>query len=244
MYQNKTIVLTGGTKGIGLELCKLLYPSNKLLVIASNENNLNLLKNAFPNIVTLQCDLSQRKDIEHCVDQLESLESIDMLINNAAVQYYPDFLSDDFEFEGIRREISINFTAVCELTYLLLPKLVASKKAPLILNISSGLALAPKKSSAVYCATKAAITSFTRSLRYQLRGHGVDVYQAFPPLTNTQMTKKRLTQTQLSSPSDVALKILKGLESRHMDIYIGSINALRLIAWVAPWLARKIMSKN
>lgn len=243
-FQNKTIVLTGGTRGIGLELCKLLALNNSVIVVSSNETNLAELKHSYPNLRTIVCDLSIRKDIERCIDQLDDLSHIDLLINNAAVQYYPEFLNDDFEFEGIRKEISINFTSVCELTYLLLPKLLASNKGANILNMSSGLALAPKKSSAIYCATKAAISSFTRSLRYQLKSYRIKVHQAFPPLTKTQMTGMRSNQDSLEAPSRVASEILAALERGTEDIYIGKIKVLRVLLWLLPSVARKLMSQS
>ena len=165
-------------------------------------------------------------------------DRIDLLVNNAAIQYTPRFVDDDFEFATIEREISVNFTAVCALTALLLPALNHGGEAAIV-NVNSGLGLVPKTSSAVYCATKAAVNVFSQSLRYQLENTDVQVLQAFVPLVDTAMTKGR--GAHKLSPADAAHAVLRGVERGIEDNDIGKIRLLRSLLRFAPGIARRIM---
>ena len=133
----------------------------------------------------------------------------------------------------------MNFTAVCSLSYLLLPMLLRANQRAVIANISSGLALAPKTNSAVYCATKAAMDAFSRSLSYQLEGSNVMMMQAFLPLVDTPMTQGRGSGKM--SAAQAAMEILRGIEQGDRIRDIGKVKLLRLLLAVAPSLARRIM---
>ncbi|MCF6319116.1 MAG: SDR family NAD(P)-dependent oxidoreductase, partial [Proteobacteria bacterium] len=189
--EDKIIVITGGTSGIGYEVTKLLHNKNKLIVISKNLDKLDRLSKELKGIVTYQADLSNPEEVEVVANAiLDNFSSIDVLINNAAVQYTPTFLDDQFDYNNISKEININFTSICCLTYKLLPLLFQSAET-IILNVNSGLALAPKTTSAIYCATKGALNIFTQSLRYQLEETNVSVQQVFLDLVDTDMTKGR-----------------------------------------------------
>ncbi len=238
----KTIVITGGTSGIGYEIVRQLHESNTLIVIARNAEKLSHLKKTFPAIQTCPADLSKRTDIEAAANNiLKQHKAIDVLINNAAVQYTPTFLSDDFSYESIAQEITLNFTAVCSLCYLLLPALRHEKPAAIV-NVSSGLALMPKTTSAVYCATKGAINIFSQSLRYQLEDTNINVLQAILPLVDTPMTEGR--GAGKITAEKAAKQIIHGIKHNIEDHDIGKVKLLRLLMRLAPNVARNIMKKN
>jgi short-subunit dehydrogenase involved in D-alanine esterification of teichoic acids len=163
-----------------------------------------------------------------------------VLINNAGVQNTPTFLDEDFQHETISREVAINFTSICSLTYLLLPALLHRDKA-VILNVNSGLALAPKTSSAVYCATKGALNIFTQSLRYQLEQTNISVQQVFLELVDTPMTKGRGSNKMTAK--DGAKKIIDGIRRDIPDYDIGKVKLLRLLLRLAPLMVHNIMKK-
>lgn len=237
--KNKNIVITGGTSGIGYELVKRLSANNLVLVIGRDQSKLNALADAMPNVCTVTADLSQRDDVRRAAEAIDSsFDSIDLLINNAAVQFTPRLSDPDFDVDSIRFEIGVNLTAVCELTALLLPKILASAPST-ILNINSGLALAPKTESAVYCATKSALDSFTRSLRYQVEDAGVTVLQGFLPLVDTPMTEGR--GSKKVSAEIAANELIEGIRKRILDHDIGRSKLLRLLMRVSPRVARRIM---
>lgn len=237
----KRIVITGGTSGIGYEMVKTLYPDNEIIVISRSANKLDKLAQEFKGIITYQADLSKLKELEMVASAIaERFESIGLLINNAAVQYTPTFTDESFDYESISQEITLNFTSICSLTYLLLPVLKHQDEA-IILNINSGLALAPKTSSAIYCATKGALNIFSQSLRYQLENTNISVQQAFLELVETAMTTGR-GENKMSS-EEAAKLIIQGVERGILDHDIGKVKLLRLLLRLAPSIAQKIMKK-
>ena len=160
------------------------------------------------------------------------------LINNAAVQYTPTFIDSNFKFESINDEITTNLTALCSLCYLLLPMLNRQHSA-VILNVNSGLALVPKTTSDIYCATKGALNIFSHSLRHQLKNTPVQVLQAFLPLVDTPMTEGRGKSKM--TIEKVSTEIIKGIENTILDHDIGKVKFLRLLNRLLPSLAQKIM---
>lgn len=238
--RNKTILVTGGTSGIGYQLVKSLCTTNNVLVIARPGQRLAALQQGFASIEVFPADLSDPAGYRGLVRQILTKHSqIDLLINNAAVQNTPTFLSTEFDFAALESEVHLNFTSVCALSYLLLPALMATKGEAAILNINSGLGLAPKAQSAVYCATKGAMHIFSQALDYQLVDTQVTVMQAFLPLVDTPMTEGR-GRGKLSSAA-AAAAILAGLEQGRKNTYVGKARWLRWLLLFVPPLARRMM---
>ena len=241
IIKNKRIVITGGTSGVGYELVKQLHTDNEIIVISRNNKKLRKLTQEFDRVVCYQADLSKPGEIETIANTIvDKYDSIDIMINNAAIQFTPTFLDDDFSYESISQEITLNFTSICNMSYLFLPLLLHNNKA-IILNINSGLALAPKTSSAIYCATKGALNIFSQSLRYQLESTNISVQQAFLELVDTAMTvgrgKNKMSAEQASKT------IIRGMERNLLDHDIGKVKLLRFLLRLVPPLAKKIMKK-
>ena len=236
---NKRIIITGGASGIGLELVRQLYEDNELVVLARPSGDLDRLRNALPKIAVFEADLARGDQVTACIEKIAGrYDHIDGLINNAAVQHTPRFLDADFSYESIASEVTVNLISPCQLCAGLLPALQRAPEA-FILSINSGLALVPKTSSAVYCATKGGLNIFSQSLANQLENTDIKVMQAFPPLVDTQMTRGR--GSGKLRPDDAARRIIQGIERGKTPIDIGKIKLLRQIARFAPPLARKIM---
>ncbi|NOY85650.1 MAG: SDR family NAD(P)-dependent oxidoreductase [Nitrospirae bacterium] len=234
------IVITGGTSGIGREIVDQLVGDNQLIVMGRSVLKLADLKHLYPGIRTYVCDLSDLADVKRAGEQiLKNHTQIDVLMNNAAVQYTPRFLDDDFRFEKIEYEITVNFTAICVLIALLLPGLRHKGHRAIILNVSSVLGMVPKTNSAVYCASKGALNILSQSLRYQFEQTDIRVLQAVLPLVETPMTAGR-GKGKISAAS-AASSILSGLEKEVSDHFIGMAKYLRLIHYIFPPLARKIL---
>ncbi len=238
----KYIVITGGASGIGLELVKQLNDENEISIIARSSSGLDKLRQDYGGINVIEADLADLKSVENAAESLVGTgKNVDILINNAAVQYTPHFLDDDFRFETIKREIDVNFTSVCTLIYLLLPNLMKSDPS-IILNVNSGLAISPKASSAVYCATKGSLDIFSQSLQHQLEDTNIDVKQVFLPLVDTEMTKGR-GKGKLSAER-AAAEIIKGLLSSRSVTDVGKVKLLRVIHRLSPGLAAKMMKAS
>lgn len=235
----KHIVITGAASGLGLELLKQLQHENEISIIARPSTGLENLRRSFPGVHVYEADLADLATVERAADLLaRSGKKIDILINNAAVQYTPHFLAEDFRYETIKREIDINFASVCSLIYLLLPNLLQPNPS-MIVNINSGLGLVPKTSSAVYCATKGALNILSQSLASQLKDTNIEVKQVFLPLVDTAMTQGRGTTKM--SVENAAAEIIRGMQSAGPNIDIGKTKLLRLIQRLSPILAQKIM---
>jgi len=243
MYlNNKKIIITGATSGIGYQLVKLLHTNNDVIAIARNSEKLHKLETAFKDVTTYQADLSDIDGLKPLMNKIsQRFNSIDILVNNVAVQHQAKYLDDDFSYETIAEEINLNLTSICCLSYLSLPLLLQGDK-PIIMNVNSGLAIAPKTSSAIYCATKAGLDTFSQSLRYQLAHTNIEVYQAFLDLVDTPMTAGRGHNKM--SPEQAATKIIYGLTHHIIDHDIGKVKWLRRLLRLAPSFAKKMMSKH
>jgi uncharacterized oxidoreductase len=237
--ERRNIVITGGTSGIGRELVRMLHADNSVFVIARSADRLAGLASEFPGIATRCADLARIDEVEAAAGEVRGhFGRIDVLINNAAIQHTPTFIDEHFEYASIQREIAVNLTAVCALTALLLPALNHDRQSAIV-NVNSGLGLVPKKNSAVYCATKAAVNTFSQSLRHQLEDTNVRVLQAFMPLVDTTMTAGR--GAGKLTPAEAASAMLRGVELDIEDHDIGKIRMLRSLVRFAPGIARKIM---
>ncbi|MDN4504425.1 SDR family NAD(P)-dependent oxidoreductase [Alteromonadaceae bacterium BrNp21-10] len=237
--KHKRIVITGGTSGIGLEVVKALEGDNEVIVIARDQHKLDDLEAQYAGVTTYCCDLSQINEVLECISRIAARYShIDMLINNAAIQYPAKFIDKDFDPATIAIEINTNFTAVCLLTHGLLPLLQQSSEGRIV-NVNTGLALAPKSASAVYCATKAAMHSFSQSLHHQLQGTPVKVTQAFMPLVDTPMTAGR--GSKKISAAQAVEEMLNGIRNDVRAQDIGKVKLLRWLLRLAPNTAKKIM---
>lgn len=240
----RNIVITGGTSGIGRALVDLLAPRNELWVVGRSERKLELVANEYPTVRAVFCDLSNSESVRGLV-QLSGRSlprEIDALILNAAVQHETDFVSRRSPDPRIEEEIATNFASVCRIVYDLLPSLMSEGRDSVISLIGSGLAIAPKSSAPVYCATKAALRSFSQSLGYQLEKTRIHVNHACLPLVDTGMTAGR-GQGKISAQRAAEL-IVRGIESGETETLIGKAKLLSLINRFAPALATRILKNS
>lgn len=237
---NNTILITGGTSGIGLEMVRQFYAAGNHLIVASgNQNNLDNLNSQFPGITTLLCDLSNDQSVRSFIDKcLVEHQDINIIINNAGVQYNYLWTDENDGYNRIENEIRVNFTSPMKIIYGLLPLLMVKQNAAIV-NISSGLAFAPKKTAPVYCATKSAIHIATKSIRYQLETSGVKVFEIIPPLVETPMTEGR--GKAKISPKQLVDEFMVNFKNNRLESNIGKTKYLRLIQRISPAIADKLL---
>lgn len=182
-----TILITGGTSGIGCALAKQLnLLNNKVIICGRRAERLKEIERKNAGIVTKVCDVmdaQQRVDLTEWVFQ--HYPDVNILINNAGVQLHAD-LTRTGDLANIRKETETNFVAPIHFIQLFTSHL-SRKQTAAIINISSGLAFVPLAVAAVYSATKAAIHSITLSLRYQLRNTTIKVFEIAPPSVDTEL---------------------------------------------------------
>ena len=244
MISDQKILITGATSGIGHELAARLHAAGHAIVaVGRDAGRLAELADALPGIAVEQCDLGRRSDVEALVPRVfDAHPDLDLIVNNAGLQFEPRLTDPDFDLDTVETEVAVNFLAPVWLTARALPYLIASGRETRIVNVSSGLAFFPKTSSAVYCATKAALHSFSRSLRYQLDGTGVAVSEVILPLVDTPMTAGR-GSGKISTAAAVS-QILAGLRAGRDEIYVGKARLIPLLSRVAPSLIRNILRRS
>ena len=236
-----TILITGGTSGIGLELGKtLLEKGNTVILLGRNVQKLEALKTQ--GFETICCDLAKVEDIETAVLNIQNnFPKLNMLFNNAGVQYNYRFSEDVIPLQKIGDEIAANFTGQATLTQLLIPVLSSNSNA-FIINTTSGLGIFPKSDGIVYSASKAAMRNFTIGLRFLLKPEGIKVLEFMPPVTETSMTEGR--NEKKMSAAELVQQILPQLEKERQLLTVPSLRLFRWIAFLAPNLAHLILSKN
>ena len=238
-----TVLITGGSSGIGLALAKrYLSLKNKVIITGRDISKLEQIKNDFPEVVIFAGDLTDKNSLDELVLFMEQqYGDLNILINNAAVQYNYYFTDEPNLTYKIDYEISANLSVPIKLTGLLLPLLLKNKNSAVV-NVSSGLFIAPKKSASVYCATKSALHSFTKTLRYQLEDSDIKVFEIIPALVETPMTegrgKSKITAEQLTD------EFIRSCKTDMFEIYIGKTKLLKLINRISPKLADKIMKNG
>ncbi len=187
-----TILITGGTSGIGLGFAEEYSKrNNKVIICGRREDRLNDIKKKNNSIETIVCDVSISEQRESLVKEvIENFPDVNILINNAGIQLLSDLIN--INLERLHLEVETNFTAPIHFTSLFVQHL-KNKKDPAVINISSGLAFVPLSAVSIYCATKAAIHSITMSLRYQLKDTNIKVFEIIPPSVDTELGKERRT---------------------------------------------------
>lgn len=241
--ENNHILITGGTSGIGLELVKTFYEyKNQLVVVSRDADKLAKLKITFPNISTIACDLTSLESVQDLINIcLKKYPEINILINNAGMQHNYNWLEDQTANNKIIEETNINFISPMLLSYGLL-SILKTKKFAAIINVSSGLAFAPKKSAPIYCGAKAALHIATKALRYQLEKTNIQVFEIIPPLVDTNMTQGR--GRNKISPQVLVREFIKNYQNSKLESNIGKVKLLRFIQRLSPAIADRILKNG
>lgn len=238
-----TILITGGSSGIGFALAKrFLELKNKVIITGRNKEKLHQIKNDNAEIEIFVGDLTVKSSLDELVLFIEQQHSdLNILINNAAVQYNYNFTEEQNLTYKIDYEVSANIIAPLKLTGLLLPLLLKNKNSAVV-NVSSGLFISPKKSASVYCATKSAMHSFSKTLRYQLEESETKVFEIIPALIDTPMTEGR--GKEKITPEQLTEEFMRNFKADKLESYIGKTKLLKFINRLSPKLADKIMKNG
>ena len=240
---NNTILLTGGTSGIGKALLHRFYGlNNELIVASSSKDNLDNLQKEYPDITTIQCDLSIKQQVDQLIFECQQNHpNINILINNAGVQYNYRWLDKKYPNPLIEKELMINLLSPMLITQGLLPILDLHAEAALV-NVSSVLAMVPKQSAPVYCGSKGGLHVFTQALRYQLEATNIKVFEVLPPLVDTLMTKGRGKNKM--TPDQLVDEFMRNFKNDRLEMNIGKTKLLRFLKRLAPTLTYGILKSN
>lgn len=224
-----TILITGGSSGIGFALAERLSKlGNTVIICGRDETRLNDAKRRVPSLYIRKCDISKEDERKALCNWLASdFASLNILINNAGIQRKIDLTKGVDDLLANEDEIEINLRSQIYLAARLVP-LLSRQNPAAIINVSSGLGFVPLAIFPVYCATKAAIHSFTISLRHQLSQTYVKVFELVPPTVHdTNLKGKPMEKTEYSlSAAEVADAAINGLEKDDYQITVGQSTRL------------------
>lgn len=216
-FQNKVVIITGGSRGIGYETAQaFLEKKAKVAICSQNPFNLkeaekNLKKKGF--LLARVVDVGNPEQIKDFVKEIiEKFKKIDILINNAGVLWSGEFKEQTLE--SIDHIINVNIKGVLYVTRLVLPFMI-EQKSGIIINISSGAGKAGIPKLACYCASKFAINGFTESLAQEVEKYGILVYALCPGKVATDMQIQFSGKKIGMPPQKIAQKIIKLCKPNH-----------------------------
>ena len=183
-----TILITGGGSGIGRGLAEALHALGNQVVIAGRRKQaLEETTAANPGMKSLTLDIESPSAIREFAAQIAAdYPALNVLINNAGIMRPEHLLSQQADLADAEATVTTNLLGPIRLTAALLPHLQRQPHSTIV-NVSSGLAFVPLSLTPTYCATKAAIHSYTQSLRYQLRSTSIEVLELIPPYVQTHL---------------------------------------------------------
>lgn len=235
--KGKVVLLSGGSDGIGRALSRALVAKGASVIVCGRDPD-RLAGARSEGFATVAADLTTETGRDMLVAAVRD-RPIDILINNAGMG--ADFDVDDpVDLGAVDRCIALNLTTPIHLVARLIGGLRGREEA-MIVNVTSGLAIAPSRKAPVYCATKAGLRSFTMALRAQLAGTKVHVLEVLPPVVDTQMTADN-PHRKLSADA-CARQIIAAMEADKTEANVGMTRLLSTVHNVAPAVARRVMLK-
>jgi uncharacterized oxidoreductase len=231
----KTVLLTGGSAGIGREIARQLQAKGAG-VILTGRDPARLEAMRAEGFEVLAADLSNAAGVDALVEVLGD-RGIDILINNAGQLIDHDFRKGAPDADAADDGIYANLTAPVRLITALVPRLRNRPQAAIV-NVTSGLAIAPAARQPVYCATKAGLRFYTLALREQLKGTAIKVIEALPPVVDTQMNDGNPMKKMPAE--ECARQIIAAIEQGRGEANIGMTRTLRIVESIAPSLARRM----
>lgn len=233
--RGKLALVTGGSAGIGREIALQLQAAGADVIVTGRSAE-KLKAMAALGFGTIAGDLSTPAGIGAVVDSVAE-KPLALLVNNAGVSSDYDLDSPE-TLDSAAHCIRTNLDAPIALCTRLLPVLRAQREAAIV-NVTSGLAIAPRAGGSIYCATKAGLRSYTQAIRHVLKDSNVRVIEALPPVVETNMTAARAGKKM--SAHACAAEIVDGIRAGKSEINVGMVKMLKLVHSISPALARRIM---
>ena len=235
--RGKLALVTGGSDGIGREIALQLQGAGAEVIVTGRSAE-KLQAMASLGFGTIAGDLSTPAGVDAVVNGVAG-KPLAILVNNAGVG--SDYELDRPEtLESAAHCIRTNLDAPIALCTRLLPTLRTQPEGAIV-NVTSGLAIAPRAGGSIYCATKAGLRSYTQAIRYLLKDSNVRVIEALPPVVETNMTAGRGGRKM--SAHDCAAEIVAGIRTGKSEVNAGMVKLLQLVNSISPALARRIMIK-
>ncbi|MBE9463799.1 SDR family oxidoreductase [Dyadobacter subterraneus] len=245
--RNSTVLITGGTSGIGLEFARQLLDQGANVIVTGRDlNKLTQTKKQYPQINIIQSDINNPKAIEALANQVTGqFPELNIIINNAGIMNCVELLDERVNLDNITSEIDTNFIGTIRMIHQFLPHLM-TKTSSAVINVTSGLAYIPFITSPIYCATKAGIHIYSQALRHQLKKTAVKVFEVAPPKTDKPM------QTAVAESGDrnvmkidkVVSIAIQGILNDRFEINPGIANLMKWMSRIAPGFFTNLINTN
>jgi uncharacterized oxidoreductase len=238
---NNTVLITGGGSGIGFETAKLLASTgNHVIITGRNKSKLEKAASLLPNTTAIVADITDAAAVDQLVARIRTdFPKLNMLFNNAAHAFAYSLSADADVYSKAAAEFDTNVLSVMRLTENLWPVLEQQPYAAVV-NITSIVSLVPASRIPTYSATKAALHSYSQSLRLALRETNVRVFEVMPPLVDTEFARE-LSGTKMQ-PEEVAAAIIDGISNDVFEIHVGGTAALYQVFRQSPEAALKYLN--
>jgi uncharacterized oxidoreductase len=234
--RNRTILITGGSAGIGLAFAlKFVELGNEVIVTGRRRAVLDEVKAKYPKLHTIQSDVAHFEQIAALAVRVKAdFPNLDVLMNNAGIMHYENLKAPVADLAALTAEMDINVGGVIRMTSAFIDILTANKGT--VINVSSALAFAPLPATPIYSATKAAIHSYTQSLRFQLEESGVEVIELMPPGVKTALSADLPEGGLLSliTTDELVKQSFASLKAGALEIRPGQSKTLALMRRLAP----------
>lgn len=227
---NKTIVITGASRGLGREIAiRLSQKNTNIILVARNKKLLEEVQNKIENItggkaLVISCDISDEKEVNKMGAIIkEKFSKIDVLINNAGIGIHK--IAEELSNDEMRRQFEVNFYGAFYCIKTLLPLIKKSDRG-YILNISSLVSCISFADNSIYAATKSAVSSFSEGLFHELKKCKIKTGLFLPGLMNTSFLDdvkgsiKKIPSFLMLDPKKVALKLEKMIYRRKEKVYM------------------------
>jgi uncharacterized oxidoreductase len=249
--KNSTILITGGTSGIGLEFLKQLSERGaaKLIITGRDSSKLDMIKKQYPSVYTVQSDVSNVSQIEGLYHEvIQKFPALNIIINNAGIMRNLDLQDNNLSLVDITQEVDTNLSGTIRIVQQFLPHLKRQSSAAIV-NVSSGLAFVPFPLSPIYSAAKAGVHAYTQVLRLQLKKTKVKVFEVAPPSTETPL-QDAFSDVDLGGSASM-MKVdkmvsesIQGIRKDKFEILPGMSKMMKLMGRFAPRFSLSLIDKT
>lgn len=218
-----TILITGGSAGIGLALAqRFIAEGNNVIITGRNEARLKAAAETLGgNVTAIAADVSKQDEVEALVQRItRDFPNLNVLINNAGAASYYKLNSEADAFANAEEEIVTNYLSIIRLNEKLLPVLKQQEESAVV-NVSSILSFVPNSFLPTYSASKAALHSYTQSLRLTLADTPVKIFELMPPLVNTEFSKEIGGENGIA-PTVLADDLIDAFINNTFEIHTGA----------------------